>query len=120
MRPQEVFPTRGEVLKDPQKWNKRSITYHGEKRYYDQDVRKGECYFCHLYGRTQNYDRQTYIHHLAYDDDEPIMWTLELCSGCHYKLDEKNRRQVSRSYWKKDDARRFVENEMRRTGLRRY
>jgi len=98
MRPKEVFPTSTEVRKNREKWNKRSITFQRKKRYYDQDVRKGECYFCHLYGRTQNYDRQTALHHLAYDNDDPLMWTLELCSGCHYKLDEKNRRQVDRHY----------------------
>jgi len=121
MRPKEVFPPASERAKDPEKWKKQSITYHGEKRYFDQVVRTGDCYFCHLYGRTQKYYKQTYIHHLDYDDDDPLMWTLELCSGCHYRLDHKNRRRVDRSYgmrnWPANDARRFVEAERKRLGL---
>ena len=124
MRPQEVFPTSTEVRTDPEKWNKRSITYYGEKRYFDQDVRTGKCYFCHLYGRTQKYYKQTYIHHLDYDDDDPLMWTLELCSGCHYRLDKNNRKQVDKHYPRRDktdnlikEHERFVAAEFKRLGL---
>jgi len=126
MRPQEVFPTITEVIKNPKYWNPRTLTYGGKKRYFDQEIRTGECYFCHLYGRTQNYHRKTQIHHLAYDDD-PLLWTLELCTGCHYKLDEKNRRHVDshyggrdRSYYRTKEERRFIDAEFKRLGLRRY
>jgi len=98
MRPKEIFPTSTEVRKNPEKWNKRSITFHRKKRYYDQDVRTGDCYFCKKYGLTQNYHKQTVLHHLDYDDDDPLMWTLELCSGCHFRVDKNNRRQVDRTY----------------------
>jgi len=112
VQPQEVFPTSTEVRKNREYWNKRSITYHGEKRYFDQVVRTGECHFCKKYGRTQNYHKQTYLHHLDYDDDAPLMWTLELCSGCHYRLDKKNRRRVDRSMIRVNQKR--MDFEMRR------
>ena len=127
MRPQRVYPTTTEVRKDPEYWNKRSMTFHREKIYYDQVIRTGECYFCKKYGRTQNYDRQTYLHHLDYDNDEPIMWTIELCSSCHYRCDKQNRRQVDRTYaWRErvfsrgSEDNKFVNSEMKRLGLKRY
>jgi len=98
MKPVEVFPTSTEVRKNPEYWKKRSMTWHGEKIHFDQEIRTGECYFCKKYGRTQNYDKQTYLHHLDYDNDDPLMWILELCSGCHYRVDKNNRKQVDRHY----------------------
>ncbi len=98
MQPQEVFPTSTEIRKNRQFWNPKTLTYRGQKRYFDQNIRTGECYFCRKYGRTQNYHKKTYLHHLDYDDDSPLHWTLELCSGCHYRVDKNNRKQVDRNY----------------------
>ena len=120
MQPKEIFPTTTELRKNREYWNPKILHFRGRKIVYDQNIRTGYCYFCKKYGRTQNYYKRTYLHHLDYDDSDPIKWTLELCSGCHYRCDPKNRMQVSRSYWKKDDARWFVEKEMKRLGLKRY
>jgi len=126
MLPKEVFPSISEVIKNPKYWNPRTLTYRGEKRYFEEKIRKGECYFCHLYGRTQNYHRMTQLHHLAYDDDDPLRWTLELCTTCHYRFDEKNRRHVDmhyarreRSYYRTKEDMRFLDKEFKRLGLRR-
>jgi len=127
MLPKEVFPKISEVIKNPKYWKSKTLTYRGQKRYFDEDIRKGECYFCHLYGRTQNYHRITQLHHLYYDDEDPLRWTLELCTGCHVKLDVKCRRHVARNYSKRYDRsyfrsiedRRFVNAEFKRLGLRR-
>jgi len=120
MQPQEIFPTPSELRKNPKFWNPKILHFRGQKIVFDQDIRKGECYFCKKYGRTQNYYKQTYLHHLDYDDDDPLKWTLELCSGCHYRVDNKNRRQVSKNYWRKDDSRHWVDREMKRVGLKRF
>jgi len=119
MQPQEIFPTPSELRKNPKYWNPKILHYRGQKIVFDQDIRKGECHFCKKYGRTQNYYKQTYLHHLDYDDDDPLKWTLELCSGCHYRVDNNNRKQVDRSYYRTRADVRFVEKEMKRLGLRR-
>ena len=120
MQPKEIFPTSTELRKNQEYWNPKILHFRGRKIVYDQNIRTGYCYFCKKYVRTPNYYKRTYLHHLDYDDSDPIKWTLELCSGCHYRCDPKNRMQVSRSYWKKDDVRWFAEKEMKRLGLKRY
>ena len=117
MLPKEVFPTITEVIKNPKYWGPKTLTYRGKKRYFENDIRIGECHFCHLYGRTQNYHKTTQLHHLYYDDEDPLRWTLELCTGCHFKLDGKNRRRVNESYAMRD--RKFLDREFKRLGLRR-
>jgi len=53
MKPKEIFPTSSDVSKNPEKWNKRRLTYLGDEKYFDQEVRTGVCFFCKRNGRAQ-------------------------------------------------------------------
>lgn len=44
-----------------------------------ENPRTGICYFCN----KQNCI--THIHHLEYDDKDPLKYTIELCRSCHSK-----------------------------------
>jgi len=64
---------------------------------FDQDIRIGECYFCKKYGWIKRSTR-TFLHHVLYDDSNPILWTVEVCGSCHYRIDKNNRKIVDRHY----------------------
>jgi len=80
--------------------NKRRLTYLGDDYYYDQEVRTGECYICKREGWAQR-SRRTVLHHLKYEHSDPLAWTLEVCSKCHWQIDEYNRKAIERSTGKK-------------------
>jgi len=96
MKPQEVFPTSSEVSENPELWNKRRLTYLGDEKYFDQEVRTGVCFFCQRDGRVQK-SKKTYLHHVKYDHSDPLAWTIEVCSSCHWQIDENNRKVIARS-----------------------
>jgi len=97
-KPREIFPPPvNELFANPKFWNKRTITYIGEKKYFDQEVRTGICYFCKREGRAQK-SRTTYLHHVKYDHQDYLAWTVEVCSSCHWHIDENNRRQIDKHY----------------------
>ncbi len=97
MKPKEVFPTSSEIKENQEYWNKRSITYRDEKRYFDQVVRTDECYFCKKEDRKQRSEK-TLLHHLKYDDSHPLAWTLEICTSCHYRVDKNAKKIIDRQY----------------------
>ena len=96
MKPQEVFPTSSEVSKNPEFWNKRRLTYLGDEKYFDQEVRTGVCFFCQRDGRAQK-AKKTYLHHVKYDHSDPLAWTIEVCNSCHWQIDGNNRKAIARS-----------------------
>ena len=96
MKPQEVFPTSSEVSKNPEFWNKRRLTYLGDEKYFDQEVRTGVCFFCKKEGKPQR-SVPTYLHHLKYDHSDPLAWTIEVCGKCHWQIDKNNRKVIARS-----------------------
>ena len=61
-----------------------TLTYKGKTIYYDHPIRNGICVFCKKRGRT-------YLHHQAYDDDNPLAFTVELCFRCHAVVDNRFR-----------------------------
>jgi len=118
-RPKEIEPNITDVIKNPEYWNKRTLSYIGDKIYFDQEIRTGVCYLCKRDGRLQK-SSTTYLHHLKYDHDDKLAWTIEVCGKCHWQIDEKNRdviarrtgKEIPRRYGKYD--RPYYENKEQR------
>ena len=97
-RPKEVDPPSvNEIIKFAEFWKQKTMTYLGQKKYFDQDIRTGECYFCKKEGRAQKSAR-TYLHHVKYDHKDYLAWTIEVCASCHYQIDGYNRKRVDNHY----------------------
>jgi len=99
-KPKEVFPTITETIKNRQFWKNKTMTYLGQKHYFDQDVRTGICYFCKKEGRAQK-SRTTYLHHVNYYHQDYLEWTIEVCGSCHWHIDEYNRKVLERATGRK-------------------
>ncbi len=94
-RPKEVEPSVTEIIKNPEYWNKRTISFLGDKIYFDQEVRTGVCYLCKRDGRGQK-SKRTELHHLKYDQSNKLAWTIEVCSSCHWHIDPKKRNAIAK------------------------
>jgi hypothetical protein len=66
---------------------------------YDQEIRKGECLIYKRNGKAQ-WKPKTCLHHLYYDDSDPLAYTIEVCTKCHCKIDPNNKRLLDRHYGK--------------------
>jgi len=95
-KPKEIFPKITDIIKNPEFWNKRRITYLGDQKFFDQEVRTGVCFFCKREGRPKR-SGPTYLHHAKYDHSDPLAWTIEVCGKCHWQIDEDNRKAIARS-----------------------
>jgi len=95
-KPKEIFPKITDVINNPKFWNKKRIRYLGSDRFFDQEVRTGECFFCKREGRAQK-SKITNLHHEKYDHSDPLAWTIEVCKSCHWQIDEENRKAIARS-----------------------
>jgi len=67
---------------------------------FDKDIRTGICHFCKKSTMKKEITR-TVLHHLKYDDLNPLDWTVEICLSCHYKVDEKNKKRIDMFYARK-------------------
>jgi len=74
------------------KWSSRRITFKDKRLYVKENPRTGICSNC---GSTKD----TEIHHITYDNNNPLMNTVELCSVCHGK---ETRRLSPTKYFNKD------------------
>jgi len=106
-------PSITELIVNRKYWNSRVLHYRRVKIAYDQSIRMGECYCCKKLGKAQ-WKPKTYLHHLFYDDSDPLAYTLEVCGKCHYKIDSNNRIQLNRSYGKYDTKKDTMSNVSRR------
>jgi heterodisulfide reductase subunit B len=97
MKPKEIFPTTTELRNNPEFYKNKILTYRGQRMVFDQEIRTGECYFCKKSGWTKR-STKTNLHHVLYDDSDPLSWTIEVCSSCHYWIDQNNRKLVDRYY----------------------
>jgi len=120
-KPKEIDPpTITETMKNQEYWKNRTMTYLGDKKYFDQDVRTGVCYFCKKEGKPQR-SVPTFLHHLKYDHSDPLAWTIEVCGKCHWQIDEHNRKAIARSTGKEIERRygkydnRYYENREEKT-----
>lgn len=106
-------PSITELITNREYWKKKILHYRSEKIVYDQDIRTGVCIVCKRNGKAQ-YSGPTYLHHLFYDDTDPLAYTIEVCGKCHYKIDLNNRKRVDRSYGKYDIKEDTMSNVSRR------
>lgn len=95
MRPKEVEPTVTEIITNSEYWNKRRLNYLGDNIYFDQEIRTGVCSLCKRNGRIQK-SNKTFLHHLKYDHEDKLAWTIEVCGGCHWQIDPKNREAIAK------------------------
>jgi hypothetical protein len=103
-RPKEVEPNITDIIKNAKYWNKRRLNYLGDNIYFDKEIRTGTCYLCKRNGRTQK-SKTTVLHHLKYDHSDKLAWTIEVCSSCHWHIDEGNREAIAKSTGRKIPAR---------------
>jgi len=66
------------------KFGPRRLNYKGNLIYLPECPRTGTCFDC---GRSvsEGEIKRTNLHHLEYDDNNPLDNTVELCVGCHRK-----------------------------------
>ena len=98
-RPKKILPKSSvtEPLSNREFWKKRTMTYLGSKIYFDQDIKSGVCFFCKKEGRAQR-SKITILHHARYFHQDPLAWTIEVCTKCHWQIDDYNKKMVDRSY----------------------
>ena len=84
LKPREKMPTIN--AKNREYWKKRTMTWHKKKLFFDHKIKTGICYFCKREGRAQK-SKVTTLHHLKYDNQDPLLWTVEVCNTCHFQID---------------------------------
>lgn len=64
------------------KWSPRRFNYKGQVEYAEENPRTGVCSDC---GKSVSKGeiKRTNLHHIKYDDDNPLGYTIELCVSCH-------------------------------------
>jgi hypothetical protein len=64
------------------KWNAiknpKRLVFKGKRVVLSFNPRKGICRICFKQGKT-------HMHHLEYHEDDPLLYTIELCESCHSK-----------------------------------
>ena len=70
---------------------KNQFNFKGKPIFSDKNPRSNICSEC---GKSYPKDliRQTNLHHIIYDENDPLAFTVELCVSCHVKLHWKLRR----------------------------
>jgi len=59
------------------------VSYKGKTIILDFEPRIGICSKC---GKN---DERTALHHMSYDDEDPLKNTIEVCVGCHNKIHKR-------------------------------
>lgn len=99
-KPKRIFPTKDELIDNREFYKYKRLKYRGINMVFDKDIRTGICHFCKKSARKGQITR-TILHHLKYDDSDPLAWTVEVCPSCHYKVDKKNKNKIDMYYDKK-------------------
>ena len=113
LKPREKMPTIND--KNQEYWKKRTMTWHKKKLFFDHEIKTGICYFCKRDARAQR-SRSTVLHHVKYNNDDPLDWTIEVCTKCHYQIDTGNRKIIDRHFGPRVFA-RAVDREAERIAL---
>jgi len=94
MKPFRIYPTVEELQSNPEYYKNKIQIYKGEYIFYDQDIRFGKCVICK---KTQGSGeiKGTQLHHVWYNDDEPLEATIEVCRKCHYRIDPEKRLAIN-------------------------
>jgi len=67
------------------KYHQRKIRFKGKRMSMGTDFRIGICSICHK-SRLENEIKFTVMHHLKYDPNYPLGYTIEICPSCHRKI----------------------------------
>ena len=104
-RPKQIIPppTVTDIITNREFWKKKTMTYLRSKIFFDQEIRKGVCYFCHKENRARK-TGPTYLHHLKYEHSDPLAWTIEVCGKCHWQIDDYNKKILRRRFAPRDFA----------------
>lgn len=70
----------------------RTIRFKGKPIRYQENPRTNICQLCKR-KYPEELKRQTCIHHVIYNEEDPLAWTLELCVSCHMKIHNTNRKK---------------------------
>ena len=100
MNPGRIYPPKEELIENHEFYKYKRLTYRGTKMVFDQDIKTGKCHFCKKSVKKGEIF-WTGLHHLKYDDQDPLAWTVEVCASCHYKVDKKNKSRIDMYYAKK-------------------
>jgi len=100
MKPKRIFLTKDELIAKRKFYKNKRLKYRGRSMVFDTDIRTGICHFCKKSTMKKEITR-TVLHHLKYDDSNPLDWTVEICLSCHYKVDEKNKERIDMFYARK-------------------
>ena len=101
-RPKIILPPPKvtDIITNREFWKNKIMSYLGSKKFYDQDIRTGICYFCKKENRAQR-SRITVLHHVKYYHQDPLAWTIEVCTKCHWQIDEYNKKLIDSHYGRK-------------------
>jgi len=113
LKPREKMPTIND--KNREDWKKRTLTTGGKKYFFDHEIKTGVCYFCKKERRAQR-TKSTALHHLEYNNDDILEWTIEVCLRCHSKVDPRNKKIIQRYFAPRDFA-RAVDKEAERIAI---
>ena len=100
MKPKRIFPTKDKLIANHEFYKNKRLKYRGRSMVFDKVIKTGVCHFCKKSTKEKEITR-TVLHHLKYDDSNPLAWTIEICPGCHYKVDEKNKTRIDKFYSRK-------------------
>ena len=105
MKPKRIFPTNEQLIANREFYKNKRLKYRCRRMVFDKDIKTGACHFCKKSTLKKEITR-TVLHHLKYDDSNPLAWTVELCPSCHYKVDEKNKIRIDMFYVRKRPSRK--------------
>ncbi len=97
MIPKRIYPTKDQIRANYEFYKYKRLTYLGTKMVFNQDIKTGVCHFCKRSVKKREI-AWTGLHHLKYVKHDPLAWTVEVCAGCHYKVDEKNKIKIDMYY----------------------
>jgi len=98
--PKRIFPTKDKLIANREFYKNKRLKYRGKSIVYDKNIRTGTCHFCKK-STTKKEITRTVLHHLKYDNSNPLAWTVEICLSCHYKVDKKNKKRIDMFYARK-------------------
>ena len=106
MKPKRIFPSKEKLIANREFYKYKRLTYRGTKMVFDQDIKTGVCHFCKRSVKKREIS-WTGLQHLLYDNHDPLTWTVEVCSSCHYKVDEKNKTKIDMYYENKENIKKL-------------
>jgi hypothetical protein len=79
--------------------NPKRLAFKGKQVFVDEAPRKGICSLCgvrvgQFHPVTGHYCKQTQMHHLQYDPENPLAHTIEVCVPCHKQEHRRRLKKV--------------------------